>query len=443
MPAPRSGIIPPMRKEVRRPGGILLAIPLAFVASVASVDGPALGDTLKEVLIDRRIAIDEIGEPNLSKEINYACLDDERLFGIAYRILEGRKDSRQLGDDLFLLLDDKSTGKWSRGKIPLKGISVSEGICDNLDGSPLGLRRSTNFFYVELHLTPSACATLVLTKDFAVHGTLCGWIEAISPEETVVYQNSMVHFAPTHSAEISVYNPRTGFRRRIYPREPFGEIRKAQVEKIRKTYEEIGVDWFRVHNHHADPKRSDCFIRYPEGGTVAIDDGTRSLAFIVNFEGRDFSAERRLKEYYFGELIRALDSSRSGKPKPESLSAALYASLDGMRRDEVDQKKSLGLLTSDPEIQGLLRAALGAYPGEAKGAEAFFASLDLRWGEPGTWKRLGDLVSVPPEASEEIVFLYRDVYSEKGAYQEFLLSDLRKKFRGASDWEILQALVKG
>jgi hypothetical protein len=113
-----------------------------------------------------------------------------------------------------------------------------------------------------------------------------------------------------------------------------------------------------------------------------------------------------------------------------------------MGQNEVDRSLALGLLESDPEIHALMQGAVEASPGEANHGKTFFTSLDPRWGQPELWKRFHELVALPLRTEVKVVFLYKGIYSAKNAsYREFDLKDLRKRFSGLSDAEILDALV--
>ena len=66
-----------------------------------------------------------------------------------------------------------------------------------------------------LQVTPSAASTLVYKRDLSPVGTFSGWIKALLPNQLMVYQQSQVHFAPTHYVDVSVYDPAAPPRRRI------------------------------------------------------------------------------------------------------------------------------------------------------------------------------------------------------------------------------------
>jgi len=401
--------------------------------------GPAPGGTLEEVLAAKGIDPETTGDPHLRDAIDHAILREGEFFGIAYRVLEGPEGRRLLGDDLGFLFREGAGGAWSRGRVPLAGIDV-DGICQSLGGSPLRLRRSADHLFVEFHLTPSASATLVLTRDFVVRGSFCGWILAVSPAGTVVYQDSMVHFAAVHPTEISVYRPSTDSRRRLYPHEPIGPLRRAYAEKVRRAHDEIGEEWFMVHNHSDDPLLVDGGI---ERDSIVIDDDAGAVAFIVDFDSRDADARAMLGRHYFGGLEGDFRKKEPDGPMPGEAFQTLHAILKGYAKEEGDlsRRKIRWLLEPDPALARLMGDAMVRVSGDEDDPRAFFLSLDPRWGSLETWSALRRIID-PPSGKTRIAFICRDVFSAKEpGCQEILFDDLPPLFPGASDRAILRELV--
>ena len=127
--------------------------------------------------------------------------------------------------------------------------------------------------YEKKHRNPSAADTLVYTRDGEYVETLPGWPLAVSDDDLLVWQHSQVHFAPVHAVEVSIYDPRTGGRRQIYPLDPFPPIRQVHMEKIRAARKaapgpDLDHGWFT--NHVA--------------GEVVVNNVTGSLAFEIAFD---------------------------------------------------------------------------------------------------------------------------------------------------------------
>jgi len=89
----------------------------------------------------------------------------------------------------------------------------------------------------------------------------------------------MVHFAPTHPGEVWVFEPKSARDQRLYPNEPYGTIRLAYIEKVRKLYNALGEKWFAEHNHHEDPTLFDVSF----GPTFNTSEDGTLLAFSAHF----------------------------------------------------------------------------------------------------------------------------------------------------------------
>jgi hypothetical protein len=139
------------------------------------------------------------------------------------------------------------------------------------------------FVLARVHINPSAERLLVISSDFKLVRELMGWELAILPNESIVYHQNQAHFAPTHSLEISVFDPSTMIDRQIYPPAAEGDERRRFVERVEKAYNAIGEDWFREHNHPMDPSRFDSAL----AGTVTVDERAGTITFRVTFGGRE------------------------------------------------------------------------------------------------------------------------------------------------------------
>ena len=158
---------------------------------------------------------------------------------------------------------------------------------DLLDAPIHDERRGGRYVRVSFHLNPSAERLLVLSADMKLLRELYGWELAMLPDERIVFHHSQVHVAPTHTLQISVFDPATLTEQPIYPPEPNQPVRAQFVERVARAYKARGDAWFRENNHHMDPERFDSAVI----GPVTVDPARRSLSFRVRFgdpqNGRD------------------------------------------------------------------------------------------------------------------------------------------------------------
>lgn len=142
------------------------------------------------------------------------------------------------------------------------------------------LRRRRPFIYVTTHLTPSAGRVIVLNDaDLTVRRVLDGWAVAALPDGSTVLHENQVHFAPTHTVEFSVFDPRTLAMTRIYPPPAVQPVRRAFIERVTEVYRARGTAWFAEHNHHMDPARFDTALV----GAVTVDAAAGTLSFEARF----------------------------------------------------------------------------------------------------------------------------------------------------------------
>ena len=153
------------------------------------------------------------------------------------------------------------------------------------------------YVLVDVHRSPSAVRLYVFSSDRRLVRELNGWQVATLPNESIVYHESMVHFAPTHSLHISVFDPAANANHRIYPPSPPDAVRRQFVERVASVYKAVGPDWFRENNHHMDPTRFNSALIDP----IAVDERADSMTFLVQFGNRDASGRDPVP---FNELVR-------------------------------------------------------------------------------------------------------------------------------------------
>src|SRR5262245_51962068 len=88
---------------------------------------------------------------------------------------------------------------------------------------------SQRFIHRSEHINPSAETLTILSPDNKVIGRLDGWEIATLPNDIVIYHRSQVHFAPTHSLQIAVYDPARRSDKLIYPPMPIQPVRRVFI----------------------------------------------------------------------------------------------------------------------------------------------------------------------------------------------------------------------
>jgi hypothetical protein len=120
---------------------------------------------------------------------------------------------------------------------------------------------------------------VVIDKNVETVSILFGWLLTVLPDDSVIYYRSQVHFAPTHPAELWIYD-RDGRDRKLYPDPPYQPVRQAYIQTVKRIYAEKGEKWFQENNHHGNPELFDAAIT-----DVVANAATESVAFIITFGG--------------------------------------------------------------------------------------------------------------------------------------------------------------
>lgn len=382
----------------------------------------ASNSSLAEVLAENGIDLSNIDTPNMDKDItSYQVLNDPNIFCTAYYLDDG---SGRLRGKLYIHLLRKDQNRWTHGTLDFETLP---GLYSRRSGSITRIQYSRDHIYLFAHWTPSAGATLALSNELEFQYALYGWVLAVFDDETVVYERNQVHFAPTHYAEIYIYDPRTERDRKIYPMKPYQRVRLEHIKKIKAAYDERGEDWFRIHNHHMNPELFNNYL----GDEVVVNDSTDSLAFAIVYENMDYwSYEDILKLNSFRKLRGSFKVSGIPATLPDSVFSYLYTDLEQIR-GLYQQDDVLKLFEGDRELHKMFQDALKTERQEGKNWRQHFNSLDANWENPGIWKRLWKIIlwTPPGPKSTEVVYIYRNVKdSESITYREFLLDDLKKRY---------------
>lgn len=247
-----------------------------FLAFIALCSGPVLAAqspvdprTVAEILAEHHLdATGRLPADLLDKHMNGHIADeDEQEFVMAF--LEDPAISTP-ESYAHVVRFDRKTGIWYHANV---SAALSPG------NAIMRLKRAGGFIYVDSHINPSAGMLLVLSPDLKGVQSLFGYSELIFPNGVVVYAHSQTHFAPTHQLGMSVFDPRSGASRQIYPPRPTQPVRSRFIEQVREEYQKRGEAWFREHNHHMDPDRFDSDIR----SEVSFDPSTNQISFEVGF----------------------------------------------------------------------------------------------------------------------------------------------------------------
>ena len=132
---------------------------------------------------------------------SYSVLDDRQGFVIAYY---GQEPDGLL-HELRVRSFDARTRTWRSKTFP-------EPI-----GSILKIDRNASVIYVNGHSSPSATPTLVLSANLEVKRELDGWPVLMLDDGRMVFQRSMVHFAPAHGGALALYDPVADREVSLYP----------------------------------------------------------------------------------------------------------------------------------------------------------------------------------------------------------------------------------
>lgn len=156
-------------------------------------------------------------------------------------------------------------------------------------------RPGRRYVTVGVHVNPSAERLFVFSGRKFVR-VLDGWELATLADESIVYHENVVHVAPTHSVQISVFDPAANVTRRIYPPSPADAVRLKFIQRVAVVYKARGEAWFRDNNHHMDATRFNSALT----GSIEVDETSRSMTFLVRYGNVDPGRD----PVTFSELVR-------------------------------------------------------------------------------------------------------------------------------------------
>jgi hypothetical protein len=304
--------------------------PLRFCAWLLLVLAPPSAgaqQTLGQLLQQNGVSLQPRDSARASRLItNYAVGANESHVAVAYYV---RVAADTLPDSLQVSLIHKASGVW-------RHASVARRRGERWMGSAMRVTLSPSHVFIDTHVNPSAGTLLVLSLELEPRTTLNGWSELLLPGGALLYQRSMVHFAPTHPAMLRLYDPATARDTAVYPLQPYDEVRRTFIQRVREIYARLGEEWFRLNNHHMMAEQFESRIGTPLSDST----GTR-IAFIA----------------MFGEG----GGSRSSPPVVE----VLVVCRDILRSPACTEAELSALRAARPGVsnESILRQALGGRPG--------------------------------------------------------------------------------
>ena len=228
-----------------------------------------------EELLKNNINIPQI--KNDCEITSYSTFNNNDYFIICYYIKKGDF----LDKSLHLIKYEKDKKKFHTNTYDLD--TIEENTPSILRGSVTKIIYTNNLLSVHLHINPSAGYSLYFNDNNKYLFYIFGW-PVFQDTETVIYQKSQIHFAPTHFTELYGVNILTKQKYKLYPSEKKSIVRIKHEEQIKKYYEKIGEDWFRINNHHMNPEDFDNGII---DKSINANHDLKSIIFIINFANID------------------------------------------------------------------------------------------------------------------------------------------------------------
>jgi hypothetical protein len=259
--------------------GVCAQTPPSDCSGAVTESTPQIQDVLKAACVPFPESPSiETGLPITSYEV----LNRPSQFILAYYVANGLD---LLEPPLRLLRYDKLTARWDTAEFSEIETEAGAGLRAPCLGSAVGITEAGDMLYVGLHLSPSAECLLVLSRDLKLKHTLYGWPVASFSSGTIVLQKSMVHFAPTHPLELSIFDPVSDTLTPMYPPQPD----PFRAEYVRRLQTDISPsDRCEGYNCEGNPQRFDndfAFTCAPIRCTsqIATNEKTGALAFIAQF----------------------------------------------------------------------------------------------------------------------------------------------------------------
>ena len=269
-------------------------LPLAFATLTLCFTHALSCETLGDVLAANSVPVRILPADDLQRNItSFAVSAGNSPFLIAYYDDDG---SGLLSPVLHVLRYDERTHDLRQTNlhgagVPLQGFhNVIGQISDDCMGSALAILEKDGFITIDTHINPSAGCVLVLTSDLSFNAELRGWALARINGE-IIFEEGTVHFASTHPARLTLYDPRQRQMLPIYPAQEDAARQQFSAE-LKKHLP--SSEWCAQQNNPCDPQSFTTDIDH-----VSVSEQERSFAF-----------DARMNADGFGE-----DAARSVQPK--------------------------------------------------------------------------------------------------------------------------------
>lgn len=171
-------------------------------------------------------------------------------------------------DELHVWRVDRSSG------------AVAHTEVDEPLGSVLAIHKTGPYLLFTLHQSPSRSTDLILTIGLQRHGVAPGATVAVLDDRHVLLLHGQVHFAPTYSAELSVYDVHALTGSPLFPPEPESPLREMLRRRYARAYADLGTTWCAKHNHHCDASR----LRSRLVGPTVYSSRADALAFVISYD---------------------------------------------------------------------------------------------------------------------------------------------------------------
>ena len=233
---------------------------------------------------------------DVDMSIQYGAYNSPGEFLLAYnRVMSSNALEPQ---PLRIMHYDKQARKWGAAEFSDFRTEILPGLVAPCLGSAGGAKKVGALFFVSIELSPSAGCQLVVSEDLKLKTVLSGWLVASFSSGAVVLEESTRHFAPTHPLRLSVFDPRNATTTSIYP-PPSDPLRAVYIQRLSRKISQS--DRCHGENCESDPERFDNeFLSSCESSgqcqpAIAVNEKTRSLAFIVQFSPTGFISFDLLK----------------------------------------------------------------------------------------------------------------------------------------------------
>ena len=395
------------------------------------------GVSLRDELEKHDIGPEKTELPDIDRNItSFEVLNNSELFFIAYYLDTGEQF---LEPTLRLGLLNKPTQTWSTKSLDLTEIHQQ---CDcPVGGAMMDIQVTPEFFYLKGHYNPSASKLTVLNRDLTFHDGFLSLGNLVThfSDETILYQNFQVHFAPwPHPMTLSLYFPYRREHQKIYPLKPFQTIRSQQIEKVQTEYQRRGDDWFQSHNHNWNPEE---FGERLDRSRIFVNNDTHSLIFVVFFSNIDtWEPGWNLSAQYFSDTRQILqEEGQTFSEVPEDLLVSFFRNLRALGRRNTTDDDFLALFAEAPTLKNMVQQVWDTQFERGISWKTQLLQREPKWGEPATWKKLIELaIEFPSEPERPVVYIYKNISADQDTeYREFLLEDFMQQYGTRPLYEFL------